>query len=77
MKTLWDSQPGEQVTVARLDNSLQDVVVNRLSDIGIEQDAVLLCLRRSPFDGPLVVLVADCVYTLDQQIASCIYLQAA
>jgi len=77
MKTLWESLPGDTALVAQVDEALPAVVMNRLSDIGIEPDAPLYCLRRSPFGGPLVVLVADCVYTLDQQIASRIYLQAA
>jgi len=77
MKTLWESQPGDTVLVAQVDDRLPAVVLNRLGDIGIEPDAPLYCLRRSPFGGPLVVLVADCVYTLDQLIASRIYLKAA
>ncbi len=76
-KTLWESRPGDDVTVEALAADLSETVKHRLRDIGIAPAAILHCLRRAPFGGPLVVLVADCVYTLDQQIASQIFLKTA
>jgi len=76
-RTLWDTRPGDEVTVEAVDNGLSDTVKHRLRDIGIAPAALMHCLRRAPFGGPLVVLVADCVYTLDQQIASRIFLKTA
>lgn len=76
-KTLWDTRPGDDVIVEAVDAGLPDTVRLRLRDIGIAPAAILHCLRRAPFGGPLVVLVADCVYTLDQQIASQIFLKTA
>ena len=75
MLTLWDAPKDVLVTIRGLDQSLNQLVLNRLSEMGLDQGQTVLCLRRSPFNGPVVVAIADCVYSLEQNIASHIYIQ--
>jgi len=75
MLTLWDAPNGVAVTISGLDQHLNQLVLNRLSEMGLDQGQTVLCLRRGPFNGPVVVAIADCVYSLEQQIASHIYIQ--
>jgi ferrous iron transport protein A len=75
MLTLWDAPNGVSVTISRLHQGLNQLVLNRLSEMGLDQGQTVLCLRRSPFNGPVVVAIADCVYSLEQNIASHIYIQ--
>ena len=75
MLTLWDAPKGSAVTITGLNQGLQQLVLNRLSEMGLDQGQTVICLRRSPFNGPVVVAIADCVYSLEQQIASHIFIQ--
>ena len=75
MLTLWDAPKGSAVTITGLNQGLQQLVLNRLSEMGLDQGQTVICLHRSPFNGPVVVVIADCVYSLEQQIASHIFIQ--
>ena len=75
MLTLWDAPKGETVTISGLKSDLNQLVINRLNEMGLAQGQSVLCLRRSPFNGPVVVAIADCVYSLEQNIASHIYIE--
>ncbi|KKL02332.1 ferrous iron transport protein A [Rheinheimera mesophila] len=67
--TLWDVPGGQSVIVTALDAALDPSVHSRLREMGLEHDHAVHCLRRGPFQGTLVVAIADCVYSLEQQIA--------
>lgn len=73
--TLWDAPKKATVRVTELLAGLNPLVVNRLREMGLEPGQLLLCLGRGPFNGPLVVQVQDCVYTLEQQVARHILVQ--
>jgi ferrous iron transport protein A len=75
MLTLWDAPKGVSVTISGLNRSLNQLVLNRLSEMGLDEGQAVLCLRRGPFNGPIVVAIADCVYSLEQNIASHIFIQ--
>ncbi|MDP5135604.1 FeoA family protein [Rheinheimera baltica] len=70
MMSLWDTAGGQTVTVTTLDAGLDQAVSSRLREMGLENGLPVLCLRRGPFNGALVVAIADCVYSLEQKIAS-------
>jgi Fe2+ transport system protein FeoA len=40
-----------------------------LQEMGLEPGQLLECFGRGPFNGPMVVQIQDCVYTLEQHIA--------
>ncbi len=73
--TLWDAPKKATVRITELLAGLNPLVVNRLREMGMEPGQLLLCLGRGPFNGPLVVQVQDCVYTLEQQVARHILVQ--
>ncbi|MFN6969342.1 MAG: ferrous iron transport protein A [Rheinheimera sp.] len=75
MLTLWDAPKGASVTILGLKSDLHQLILNRLNEMGLEQGQTVLCLRRSPFNGPVVVAIADCVYSLEQTIASDIFIE--
>jgi ferrous iron transport protein A len=69
MMTLWDASGGQTVTVTGLDPAIDLSVSSRLREMGLDSGDSVLCLRRGPFQGTLVVAIADCVYSLEQHIA--------
>lgn len=69
MMTLWDACGGQTVMVTRLDAAIDLSVSSRLREMGLDDGHPVLCLRRGPFQGTLVVAIADCVYSLEQHIA--------
>lgn len=69
MMTLWDACGGQTVMVTSLDPAIDLSVSSRLREMGLDSGDPVLCLRRGPFQGTLVVSIADCVYSLEQHIA--------
>jgi Fe2+ transport system protein FeoA len=69
MMTLWDASGGQTVMVTSLDSVIDLSVSSRLREMGLDNGDPVLCLRRGPFQGTLVVAIADCVYSLEQHIA--------
>lgn len=73
--TLWDAPKKASVAVVELAPALNPLVLNRLREMGLEPGQPLLCLGRGPFNGPLIVQIQDCVYTLEQQVAQHILIE--
>ncbi len=69
IQTLWDAPKRATVRVTELVAGLNPLVINRLQEMGLEPGQLLECFGRGPFNGPMVVQIQDCVYTLEQQIA--------
>ncbi|QHJ10692.1 hypothetical protein FX988_00912 [Paraglaciecola mesophila] len=67
--TLWDIPAKKSGLISGLDNTLLPAVTNRLLEMGLTDGQSVRCLRRSPMNGPVVVQIGDCVYTLEQSIA--------
>jgi|TARA_R100000687_G_scaffold56138_1_gene44924 Fe2+ transport system protein FeoA len=67
--TLWDIPAKKSGLISGLDNALLPAVTNRLLEMGLTDGQSVRCLRRSPMNGPVVVQIGDCVYTLEQSIA--------
>lgn len=76
MKTLWDIPRGLTVEIVAIAAELPQPVIQRLQEMGCEPGAVLMCLQRGPFSGPIVVAIADSVYSLEQMIAKAIQVKA-
>lgn len=71
--TLWDLSKNTQASVKELHPELQQQLKVRLAEMGFCTGELLTCMKRSPFNGPLVVQIQDCVYSLDKQLAQQIY----
>ncbi|MFC4654233.1 MULTISPECIES: FeoA family protein [Rheinheimera] len=77
MQSVWDIPKGKTAEISGLDQSLSKDVVLRLHDMGFSPAQQVLCLQRGFLGGPVVVAVADAVFTLERQIASCILIAPA
>lgn len=75
--TLWELQAKQLAHVQHFHADLSTTVANRLEEMGFCQGQPIMCLRRSPLKGPLVVQLGDCVYSLEQSVAEQIHLSAA
>lgn len=74
--TLWEAPAKHAALISHMDGGLSPLVAGRLREMGIDQGQPLLCLRRGPFNGAMVVQVGDCIYSLEQKIAEQIKIQA-
>ena len=70
--TLWEMPKKTSAVVSQLDDTLTQSIKTRLNEMGFVPGELLTCMKRSPFGGPLVVQIQDCVYSLDQQLAKSI-----
>ncbi len=74
--TLWEMPKKTSATIRMLDSALAQSLKTRLNEMGFLPGELLTCIKRSPFGGPLVIQIQDCVYTLDEQVAKSIHLQS-
>ena len=74
--TLWEAPAKLVALIAQIDASISPLVAGRLREMGIDAGQSVLCLRRGPFNGAMVVQVGDCIYSLEQKIARQIFIQA-
>ncbi|MFW8591904.1 FeoA family protein [Glaciecola sp. 2405UD65-10] len=72
--TLWELSNKQQARVEKLHPDLAEGLQIRLSEMGFAAGEELTCMKRSPFSGPIVVQVQDCVYSLDKQLAQNIFI---
>lgn len=72
--TLWEIKTKQSALVDGLDPTLVPAVFQRLTEMGFAEGQGIQCLRRSPFKGPLVLQLGDCVYSLEQNIANRIHI---
>ena len=75
--TLWEIKNKQSALIDSLDPNLIPAVFERLNEMGFAAGQAILCLRRSPLRGPLVLQVGDCVYSLEQSIADRINISVA
>jgi ferrous iron transport protein A len=55
--------------VTGLNTELLSDLQLRLNEMGFMPGEMLTCIRRSPFNGPLVIQIQDCVYSVEKQLA--------
>ncbi|WP_448211615.1 FeoA family protein [Colwellia sp. MEBiC06753] len=72
--TLWELIKGEKALISHLCNQIDNSISIRLVEMGFIPEQTVTCLRHSPFSGPVVIQIGDCVYSLEQQVAEKIYL---
>lgn len=74
---LWEIKAKHQAHIDSLCESLSPTISGRLSEMGFTPGQSLICLRRTPMQGPLVIQLGDCVYSLEREVASKIHLSLA
>ncbi|MGQ8364519.1 FeoA family protein [Glaciecola sp. 1036] len=74
--TIWDLPKKTSGKVARFNLNMPENLKTRLNEMGFTVGQLVTCMKRTPFNGPLVIQVQDCVYSVDKQIASQIEIQS-
>lgn len=72
--TICDIPVKQQATISGLCPELDIAVANRLEEMGFSAHTQVTCIRRTPFNGPIVYQVGDCVYSLEPAIAKRIFI---
>lgn len=73
--TLWELSKNTQAYIDDVNPILNTQLRTRLSEMGFSTGEVLKCMKRSPFNGPIVIQIQDCVYSLDKQLAQSIFIR--
>lgn len=71
--TLWEVPANKQAHIVGFSEHLTGKLPQRLSEMGFTQGQYVECLRRTPFNGPIIVSVQDCVYSIDRNLAQSIH----
>jgi ferrous iron transport protein A len=72
--TLWDIPAKQTATIKSLCPELAQPVAARLEEMGFTPNQVATCIRKTPFSGPVVIQIGDCVYSIEQQLAQQIFI---
>lgn len=71
--TLWELPAKQSTAISGLCPDLEPSVAERLAEMGFTENSLVKCIRRTPFKGPIVLQVGDCVYSLEHAIATRIF----
>ncbi len=67
--TIWDLPKRAQGTIASLNQNTPPALAQRLQEMGFVEGQMIKCMKRSPFRGPIVLQVQDCIYSVEQSLA--------
>ena len=70
--TLWDLQAMQSAEVIKLADTLSPTVLSRLIEMGLDLGQQVHCLRRGPFNGPVVLELGGSVFALEKSLAQAI-----
>lgn len=68
--TIWDLPSKKSASISSLCHTMHEDVAIRLQEMGFEQGQLITCIKRTAFNGPTIIQLGDCVYTLEQSIAN-------
>jgi Fe2+ transport system protein FeoA len=68
-QTLTNLSSGQKATIADFAQTLPINVKQRLQDLGLLPNRQIQLIRRTPFGGPISVVVGGLVLALDHQLA--------
>lgn len=67
--TLWDLPSNKTATVTSVSSQLDTHVVDRLREMGIDCGQTLVCVRRGPIGGSLVLQLGGSIFAIDRELA--------
>ncbi len=68
--TLWDLTKQQSAIVTSVDSLLNEKVLSRLHEMGVEAGRELSCVRRGPMGGPIVMQIGGSIFAFEQGLAS-------
>ncbi|WP_395339726.1 FeoA family protein [Ningiella sp. W23] len=72
--TIWDLPKRATATITGLHQTIDVSLGQRLQEMGFTQGQLVTCMKRTPFSGPLVIQVQDCVYSVDRELAEQVHI---
>lgn len=73
--TLWELSPTQTAVVVTIADTVSPAVLSRLTEMGIETEQSIHCLRKGPFNGPIVLELGGSVFALEQALAEAIFVR--
>jgi Fe2+ transport system protein FeoA len=67
--TLWDCPVQCLATITHTGGNLEEPIQRRLREIGIEKGQKVRLIKRAPWKGPIVLRVADGIFSLEYSLA--------
>lgn len=67
--TIWDLPKRAKGQITGLNASVNPNLSQRLEEMGFVEGQIVQCMKRTPFKGPLVIQIQDCVYSLEKALA--------
>ena len=68
--TLWDLRKNQHALITSMSSSINDEVIHRLHEMGLDIDNPVLCVKRGPMGGPIVIQLGDSVFAIEHNLAS-------
>jgi ferrous iron transport protein A len=68
--TVWDIPSKKSASIKNLCATMQPDVAIRLQEMGFEEGQLVTCIKRTAFNGPTIIQLGDCVYSLEQSVAN-------
>ncbi|MBT1451758.1 ferrous iron transport protein A [Glaciecola sp. XM2] len=67
--TIWDLKKRTKAEITNLTSTLPTNLSMRLAEMGFIEGQIVHCMKRTPFSGPLVIQLQDCVYSIEKDLA--------
>ncbi|MFT6271129.1 MAG: ferrous iron transport protein A [Alphaproteobacteria bacterium] len=68
--TVWDIPSKKSASIKSLCTAMHADVAIRLQEMGFEEGQLITCIKRTAFNGPTVIQLGDCIYSLEQSVAN-------
>jgi ferrous iron transport protein A len=68
--TVWDIPSKKSASISDLNATMHADVAIRLKEMGFEEGQLVTCIKRTAFNGPTIIQLGDCVYSLEESIAN-------
>lgn len=73
--SIWNLKSSESATVKQINPELSVTFRDRLHHLGFNAGEQVICIRRTPFNGPRVYLIGDSVFSLAEDIATAVEIE--
>ncbi len=75
--TIWDLPKQSVGHITGMHDSVNPNLSQRLQEMGFVEGQIVKCMKRTPFQGPLVIQVQDCIYSLEKALAEQIVISSS